>query len=142
MKKNLIILCAAVVLAIGIYGYFSATAAPGNDSRLLSKIEISPEFFDFGEVAYGKIAKYDFELKNIGEKDLEITRISTSCGCTTAEAGTRLIQPGEKTNLSVEYNTGAMSGPLSMGDQERLIYVRSNDPVNPQIEIKIHAIVK
>lgn len=129
------------IAALGMlsYGYFRATPGPASLTGFLPVIEVSPEFFDFGNVAYGDLAEYVFTIKNTGDAPLEIKRISTSCACTTAKAATQIILPGQQTELTVSYNTGAMSGPHGMGEQDRIIYIQSNDPNNPQTEIIIHA---
>jgi len=42
----------------------------------------------------------------------------------------------------VIYDSGAMSGFHALGKQERIIYLQTNDPKHPQIEVKIFAYVK
>lgn len=121
------------------YGFFKATPGAGDLAGSLPMIEAEHESFDFGDVVYGDIAKHTFILKNVGSQPLEIKRIATSCACTTAKAELKSILPGQQIELMVTYDTGAMSGPHGKGDQERIIYIQSNDPVNPQIEVTIHA---
>ncbi|MBI2042557.1 MAG: DUF1573 domain-containing protein [Candidatus Nealsonbacteria bacterium] len=141
MQKTLVIfsIVAAAALSMLGYGYIKATPDPGGLTGSFPAIEIIPEFFDFGEVAYGEVAKHIFVLKNTGSQPLELKRISTSCACTTAKATVETILPGQQTKLTVSYDTGAMSGPHGKGDQERIIYIQSNDPMKPQIEAIIHA---
>ena len=141
MQKILIILFIVTAAALSMlgYGYIKATPGPEVSGGLSPIIEVTPKFFDFGEVAYGDVAKHTFVLKNAGIQPLEIKRISTSCACTTAKAAIETISPGQETELTVTYDTGAMSGPHGKGEQERIIYIWSNDPISPQIEITIHA---
>ena len=89
-----------------------------------------------------KVVEYIFKVKNTGNEALEIKKVATSCACTTAKIDKEKINPGKETNLLVVYNTGAMSGSHAKGEQERIIYVRSNDSVNPQVEVMIYADVK
>jgi len=93
-------------------------------------------------IEYGQIVQYVFKVKNIGSEVLKITKTATSCGCTTVEIEKKSIEPGEEVNLKVEYNTGMMSGSHAKGRQERIIYVKSNDPASPQAEVVIKALVK
>ena len=88
------------------------------------------------------MVEYTFKVKNIGQVLLEIKRVSTSCGCTSAEVSKEKIAPNEEADLLVIYDTGAMSGAHAKGEQERIIYVKSSDPINPQIEVMIYATVK
>lgn len=129
-----------VILGLVFYGYFTAT--PGIEREGGPKIEITPQSFNFGNVSYGKIAEYTFQVKNAGNEILEIKRVATSCSCTRAEISQEKIAPGQTAELQVVYDTGAMSGPHGKGKQERIIYLKSSDPVNPQAEVIIYADVK
>ncbi|MFH1841214.1 MAG: DUF1573 domain-containing protein [Candidatus Nealsonbacteria bacterium] len=142
MGKPLIIFLIVGIIALILlgYGYFKATPGVGEgQSENFPKIEITPKYFDFGQASYGDVLEHVFKLKNLGKEPLEIKRVATSCSCTTAKVVEEIVAPGQETELVVTYDTGAMSGPHGMGDQERIIYVKSSDPLNPQVEITIHA---
>lgn len=143
-SKNiiLIILLSVIIIGLLIYGYFKAVPGISDQAENRPQIEITPSFFDFGEIQYGDVAKHTFKIKNLGNEVLEIIKVATSCACTSAEASQEKINPGEEADLFITYNTGAMSGPHAKGAQERIIYIKSNDPVNPQTEIIIKAYVK
>ncbi len=144
MKSKTLFLFFLVLIIIGlaIYGYFKAIPGLENHEGNLPKIEITPISFDFGEIEYGQVVEYTFKVKNTGLEVLEIRRVATSCACTTAKIVQEKINPGEEAELLVTYDTGAMSGPHGKGEQERIIYVKTNDPINPQIEAMIYANVK
>ena len=136
------ILFAAGLIAVIFYGYIKATP-PASNAENAPKIEISPASYDAGQVDFGKIVNYTFKIKNSGQSPLEIKRIATSCGCTSAKASKTSLLPGEETDLLVTYDTAAMgSGPHGMGNQERIIYVKTNDPNTPQVNVSISAYVK
>lgn len=141
-SKLLLIIVLGIVLGLAIYGYFRAMPSGKNLTGEQPQIEITPKFFDFGEVKYGKAVEYSFKVKNLGTEILEIKRVATSCACTTAKIAKEIIEPGEEAALKVVYNTGLMSGSHAKGKQERIIYLKSNDPENPQAEVKIQAVVK
>lgn len=141
-KTWFFLILGVIILGLGGYGYFKAIPSVENQTTNLPQIEISPQSFNFGDVEYGRVVEHTFKIKNSGEKSLEIKRVATSCGCTTAEVAEENINPGEDTNLLVVYDTGAMSGPYAKGEQERIIYIKSNDPINPQVEVLIYANVK
>lgn len=132
----------AVILVLAGYGYFRAVPAPANQAENLPKIQIAPESFDFGEIKYGDVVKYTFKVKNIGQETLEIKRVATSCSCTTAKVGADKIEPNQETDLLVRYDSGAMSGSHGRGLQERIIFIKSSDPLNPQIQVMTYADVK
>ena len=131
-----------VIIVFGGYGYLKAIPGAGDQGINLPKIEITPKSFDFGEIKYGETVEYIFMVKNIGKDILEIKKVATSCACTAGSINKERINPGEEAELLVSYDTGAMSGPHGKGKQERIIYVKSNDPINPQVEVMIHAIVQ
>lgn len=126
-----------------IYGYSRATPGVKNQTTPRPKIEITPKSFDFGNVSFGQVVNYTFKVKNLGNEILEIKKVATSCACATAKTDKEKIEPGQTTELLVTYDTAAMGrGPHGKGKQERIIYVKSNDPVNPQVEVMIYANVK
>lgn len=141
MKQKIIFAGAIILLALGMagFGYYKATSGPTGDNENNPKMEITPESFDFGDIQYGQIVKYTFLVKNIGQETLEIKRIGTSCGCTKAEIEKEKIEPGGEAQLLVTYDTGAMSGAHAKGRQERIIYIKNNDPITPQVEAIIYA---
>lgn len=130
------------VLALAALGYLKAIPAFRGQVNA-PKIEISPMSFDFGDVEFRTIVTQNFKIKNSGNDALEIRRVATSCSCTTARVSQEEIAPGAEADLLVTYDTAAMgSGPHGKGKQERIIYVKSNDAANPQVEVKIEAVVK
>lgn len=140
MKRIFFLIIALTIVGLLIFGYFKAI--PGSDDENHPKISITPSSFDFKEIEYGQVVEYVFKVKNLGNEVLEIKKIATSCACTTGEINKEKINPNEEAELLVKYDTGAMSGPHGKGEQERIIYVKSNDPSNPQAEVMIYAHVK
>jgi hypothetical protein len=78
---------------------------------------------DFGVVKEGKLLTYTFDFFNKGEGVLEISNIMTSCGCTAAVVDNKILAPGEKGTLKVEFDSSAKSGKTN-----KTITVISNDP--------------
>lgn len=140
-KIFFLVILVLVITGLGIYGYFRAIPGVENQTENHSRIEIAPQSFDFGEIEYGDVAKYTFKVKNSGDEILEIKKVATSCACTTAKISQEKILPKQEAELKVIYNTGVMSGPHAKGRQERIIYVKSNDPISPQVEVMITAYV-
>lgn len=137
MKK--IIISILLITAAGFYGYFSAVAQPEGDDT--ATVEISPTTHDFGEVNFGEVVSKEFVIINNRSVDLEVRRIATSCACTTAEIDKMLIAPGEEAILKVTYDSGAMGRSHAAGREERIVYIRSNDPINPHLEVTIYATI-
>ncbi len=138
MKNFLILL--PLVLLVGFYGYFSAV--PNPDGTESSSIEIYPSTFDFGEIDFGDIVSHDFIVMNSGENNLEIGRIAVSCSCTSAKIDKKTIVSGEEGILTVTYDSGIMGRSHAKGREERIVSIRSNDPINPHMEITVYATIK
>lgn len=134
MKKTLIILIALVVIISGL-GYFRLAT----DTEPSPKISIVPQAFDFGQVKYGDVVQATFKLKNDGGSDLEIVRVSTSCGCTKAEVNKNTVAPAEEITLIVFFDPAVHEDDTDLGEVTRIIYVKSNDPTTPEAEVKIMA---
>jgi hypothetical protein len=141
-KIKVLIIVGLAIFSIAVYGYFKAVPGLKNETQARPVIEISPQSFDFGRIKYGQVVKYSFRVKNSGNEILEIQKVATSCSCTTAEVSRDKIAPQQEAELRVVYDSGAMSGSFAKGDQERIIYVKSNDPVSPQAKVMIHGFVE
>jgi hypothetical protein len=141
-KRIFLITLFLFIIGLAVLGYSRAVPGVENQTGNYPRIEITPGSFDFGEVKYGQIAEYTFKVKNSGSKILEIKKVATSCACTSAEIEKEIIEPNEEIGLRVTYNTGLMSGSHAKGEQERIIYVKTNDPINPQVEVTISAYVE
>lgn len=100
-------------------------AAKKNESGTVNgpRIEIQPESHDFGKVEQNLKLVKEFDVKNVGDEDLIINRISTSCGCTAALTSERVVKPGKSTNLKVTFETRRYKGPV-----QRSVSISSNDP--------------
>jgi hypothetical protein len=103
------------------------------------KIELSATEFDFGVIPNTEPVSQVFQVRNAGEGKLEISGVSTSCGCTTAEIDSRSLSPGEVTDLAVTYDPQAHDG--ATGEFMRVVYVRSNDPETPEASLVIRVTV-
>lgn len=139
MAKKGLILALVLVLSLIGYGYWQATGSETGPNNKAPRIEVKPKSFHFGAVNYGQKLETSFRLMNQGEEKLVIKRVATSCGCTRAWVEKKELAPGEEMNLKVVYDTQAMTGPKARGRQERIIYLKTNDPARPQLEVKIYA---
>lgn len=123
-----------------LYPYFSYTAKLVESFAHLSsdeldaspKIECLTPTFDFGIKNEGARIKCNFELKNTGKIDLEIYRISTSCGCTEATSELMLIPPGGTTTISATFDSTSR-----YGKQIKTINIYNNSPLSPEFKLTI-----
>lgn len=120
------------------------------------KAEVLTSLIDIGEMKVSEVKEVSFQLKNVGNKPLQILNINSSCNCTfgkiiykdliTKEYGMHKqsgyvtsIDPNDSATVKVIYNPSIMPvyGPVS-----RDVYVSTNDPENPKLIFTIKTVVK
>jgi hypothetical protein len=87
-----------------------ADVAPGG--RMGPKIKFVAPIFDFGRAAAGKVIQHDFVFINAGDEPLEIKDVRPSCGCTTARAWDRNVEPGKSGIIPIQFNSSGFAGPV------------------------------
>jgi len=97
-------------------------------------IAVATDHYDFGTIQQGDVVTTEIPVRNTGQADLEIEAVSTSCGCTTARVEPTTIPPGGEGRLIIQYDSGVHpdSGPML-----RYVYIASNDPDEPEVEIRV-----
>ncbi len=68
---------------------------------------------NFGVVAKGAKAEYDFELQNIFEEDIHIAGVRSSCGCTEPHITKQDLKTWEKGAIRAVFNTKSFAGSRS-----------------------------
>lgn len=111
---------------------------------------------EIGKMKVSDTKTTDFTLKNTGEKPLVLYDISSSCDCTSGQvtidgakspqvsmhdknSWTGTINPGKSATVSVIYQPSIM--PVK-GDISRSVYIKTNDPANPQLTFSIKTFVE
>ncbi|MBN2019859.1 MAG: DUF1573 domain-containing protein [Sedimentisphaerales bacterium] len=141
------ILCCALILQGWLSGAaFSEeqSAKPTPDDNAIStdsngpppKILFEQTTVDFGQVAPGSSSSCLFKFCNKGEGVLEISNISTTCGCTVAELEKKKYASGECGEIKVKFNADRATGL-----RVKHLYVPSNDPLAPKVELSIKAVI-
>jgi len=99
-------------------------------------IAVEPPSFDFGKAVQNKTLQKEFSIRNLGDADLVLDSVTTSCGCTVAEGYTKVVKPGASTHLLVSLQTRTTSGKL-----QKSVLIKSNDPGKGLYELKLEATV-
>ncbi len=73
-----------------------------------------------------------FRLRNTGERQVSISRVETTCGCTVPRRQPTTIAPRAEEELRVEIPPKSLSGAFI-----RHLYVRTDDPVTPRLSLTI-----
>jgi len=153
-------LIAGLILAVGLSAYLLLSLrGPGEAVGLADspRIVVTPRSYDFGIVSQaGGVVTTELTLGNRGGKELVITGMRTSCGCTQASliidgeegplfgmhnnpTGWRArLAPGERAKLKVYYDPnvhGGLRGPVT-----REIEIYSNDPRHPVYTVRIELV--
>ncbi len=105
------------------------------------KLVLPEQFHDFGAIpATGGIVDYTFPVRNEGKGTLTISRVYTTCSCTTAELSSRVIPPGKQATLKVIYDPAFHDVE---GEVRRSVILEANDPEwGGQVEVSIQANVQ
>ncbi|MFQ5594593.1 MAG: DUF1573 domain-containing protein [Anaerolineae bacterium] len=92
--------------------------------------------YDFGQLEPTAIGQQTFSLKNVGDAQLTVTGLYTSCGCTVAQvegyevggtgvlSPTLVLQPGEAKEFMIALDAKRVEGSA----EPRIVQVFSDDP--------------
>jgi hypothetical protein len=92
---------------------------------------------DFCDVAPDSSNACTFGFTNTGRGTLRITQTSGTCKCTVPDLQKKDYAPGESGQLSVQFHAPTFQGPTSQN-----VFVSSNDPENPKVELTVRAHVQ
>ena len=74
----------------------------------LTKLVLKETSFDFGKIPQGKPVFHNFEVKNAGPINMQITDVQASCGCTTPEWESEIIIPGNSASVKIGFNAATV----------------------------------
>jgi Protein of unknown function (DUF1573)/HYDIN/CFA65/VesB-like, Ig-like domain len=104
------------LLAVTVVFTFSETQA---QLKILDGDEISfGQIYQTGEKVHKTIT-----IRNVGDKQIAITRVGTSCGCTAAIVSDSILNPGDQTEIKIEFNPFGYFGKIT-----KYIYIANSDP--------------
>ncbi|MFV1917028.1 MAG: DUF1573 domain-containing protein [Patescibacteria group bacterium] len=104
-----------------------------------TRVIITPENQDFGEVIYGDVPTSSFTFTNFTPTLLAITRVSTSCGCTKAEVEKDELGAYESTEIKVSFDPAVHKDDTDLGKVTRTIYIDTDNPNFPRLTSTITA---
>ena len=153
-----IIIFTLFILGGSIYVLGSGESAQAITMTQEAKADVAQKQFDWGNINYdGPKTTKVFAIKNSGTKPLQLTKIKTSCHCTTAQlsiddnksplfgmsasapwVGT--VAPGKEAHLEVVFDQ-TFHGPSGIGLVERFVNVETNDASQPKIDFSLTGIV-
>lgn len=107
-----------------------------SDDASTPKVDIPTTNFDLGKIEPSSTVAVVYSIQNVGTENLVLSNLVTSCGCTTAELSTSIIPPGQRADLKVVFDPGFH---LTIGPVTRLVWMMTNDPTQPWIELTLNA---
>jgi hypothetical protein len=125
---------ASLALAASL-GAPSAGATPP-EAKKGPRIAVEPGSFDFGQALQNKTLTKEFAVRNMGDADLVIEDVKTSCGCTAALLSSKVVKPGGQTPLRVALETRS-----ALGRVERRVVIRSNDSQQTAFSVTVSVTV-
>ena len=115
--------------------YFPPMTA--DDSASAPRIKFSEEKFSWGKIKANEKKNHDFIISNEGKKPLALHRAKSNSSNTALHLEKTLLQPGENTKLSVDYDCSQQTGSDS-----RTITVISSDPLRPVVTLTVECEVE
>ena len=98
-------------------------------------IAVTPDKIDFGAIPAANPVTATVQVRNEGNRTLRISGVRTSCGCTTATLSATAVAANAVADLQVTFDPQAHPGLY--GPLLRIVYVESNDPAQPELEIPV-----
>lgn len=92
---------------------------------------------DFGLLDPHTTMTHSFTISNRGSDPLAIEVVGTSCKCTTGKLTDGLLESGESTEVTLEWNTGYADEAY-----EQTAVVKTNDPITPEITLTVKGTVR
>ena len=92
---------------------------------------------DLGVLYEGSKVERTLSLRNVGTEDLVISQVRPSCTCLQAELLKTTAAPGDGGGIILTFDTAGLRGA-----QQYAVYVHSNDPVSPIVQVRVSASIK
>ena len=88
--------------------------------------------FDFGTLTQGDAVTHMFEFTNSGDEPLIIDNCKGSCGCTVPKCPKEPIQPGEKGQIEVKFNSKGKKNQQTKKGHHQCQYRSGSDVLDHQ----------
>jgi hypothetical protein len=103
----------------------------------MPNIDFALTEYDAGKVISGEKVTYAYQFTNTGENDLIIESVKASCGCTATAPKDKIIKGGQTSEIVATFDSRGRRGM-----QQKSITVRSNDPDNGVVVLRLKAEVE
>ncbi|MEQ8241532.1 MAG: DUF1573 domain-containing protein [Cyclobacteriaceae bacterium] len=119
----------SIVFFSAFLTFSTAFAQSENATELVTgpKIAFSETTYEFGDITQGDRVEHVFEFTNSGTAPLVLASVRTTCGCTATDWKKDPIAPGEKSSITVKFNSAG-----KIGVQNKVVTIMSNAVNNPE----------
>ena len=117
MKPTKIILCFEACVGLAVVS-------------LAGNLAVPPEGVDFGEIAAGTNSEMSVPVRNIGNRDIRISRVKPCCGA-EASLSSMVLKPGAAADLFVKLS------PSIPGQFSKTVHIYCDDPQGPVVAVPI-----
>ena len=123
-------------LKLGTFAVLLLATTTVTNAQQASGINASTQLHDFGDIiqSEGPVST-TVQISNNSDQKIEINRLSTSCGCTTATMDLSELKPDETREMEITFDP--MVHPDQFGEITRVVYLQTSDPNLPELEIEI-----
>ena len=128
-----------LLFTLGLSAMFLGAMAQENTKQVGGSgpmISLDKEVHDYGTIEQGANGTCEFMVTNTGDQPLIITNCKGSCGCTVPKCDTAPVKPGEKTIITVKYDTKRV-GPIN-----KSVTISSNAVNAPEKVVRIKGTVE
>ena len=92
---------------------------------------------DFGTVAKGAKAEYDFEFQNIFVEDVHVAGVRSSCGCTEPHVTKQVLKTWEKSAIRAVFNTRTFTG-----SRGATLTVIIDKPFYAEVQLSVRGVIR
>ena len=100
--------------------------------KMFNKVE-----HDFGTVARGADTVYKFEVTNLYKQTMKITRVRSSCGCTSPTVENGTIKTYEKAYIVAKFNTRTFTGRHGA-----TLTISFAPPYSAEVQVRVHGNIR
>ncbi len=92
---------------------------------------------DFGTVAKGAKAEYDFEFQNVFVEDVHVAGVRSSCGCTEPHVTKQVLKTWEKSAIRAVFNTRTFTG-----SRGATLTVIIDKPFYAEVQLSVRGVIR
>jgi hypothetical protein len=81
-----------------------------NQNGKLPQFSFKTTEHDFGKIIDGVKVSYKFRFTNVGNADLIISNVKTTCGCTVSRFPKKPVKPGESEFIELTFDSSRRQG--------------------------------